>query len=61
MDRCTVSNTPAAEKLRGHRIQYPFAFVGAGAIAPLSFFPGSNLLSLDFDQDFVVFMLVHFC
>ncbi|KAF2551457.1 hypothetical protein F2Q68_00034073 [Brassica cretica] len=59
--RCPVSNTPAAEKLRGHRIQYPFAFVGAWAIAPLSFFPGSSILSLDFDLDLVVFMLVHSC
>ncbi|KAH0935701.1 hypothetical protein HID58_012818, partial [Brassica napus] len=49
-DRCPVSNTPAAEKLR-----YPVAFVEAftfvevGAIALLSSFPRSSLLSLNLD------------
>ncbi|KAF2538883.1 hypothetical protein F2Q68_00022471 [Brassica cretica] len=48
--QCPVSNTPAAEKLR-----YPFAFVEAftfveaGAIALLSSFPRSSLLSLNLD------------
>ena len=61
MDRCTVSNTPAAVNLRGHRIQYPFVFVGAGPIAHMSSFPRYNLLSLYLGLDFVVFMLVRSC